>query len=94
MVKSPSLSASFALFPMSVIVGMFITKKSEFKMYCLNIIAVTVFGLLSWLLIYFYIENYNYNMKHLVLFFYLYFLYFNMESFVFVIGYIHQCRNY
>ena len=67
MIKSPSLSASFALFPISVIVGMFITKKSEFKMYCLNIIAVTVFGLLCWLLIYFYIENYNYNMKHLVL---------------------------
>ena len=66
MIKSPSLSASFALFPISVIVGMFITKKSEFKMYCLNIIAVTVFGLLCWLLIYFYIENYNYNMKHLV----------------------------
>ena len=68
MIKSPSLSASFALFPISVIVGMFITKKIEFKMYCLNVIAVTVFGLLSWLLIYFYIENYNYNMKHLVLF--------------------------
>ena len=68
MVKSPSLTASFALFPMAVIVAMFITKKSEFKMYCLNIIAVTVFGLLSWLLIYYYTENYNYNMKHLVLF--------------------------
>lgn len=66
MVKSPSLSASFALFPMSVIVAMFITKKTEFKLYCLNIIAVTVFGLLCWLLVYYYTENYSYNMKYLV----------------------------
>lgn len=66
MVKSPSLSASFALFPMSVIVAMFITKKTEFKMYCLNIIAVTIFGLLCWLLVYYYTENYSYNMKYLV----------------------------
>lgn len=66
LVKSPSLSASFALFPMSVIVAMFITKKTEFKLYCLNIIAVTVFGLLCWLLVYYYTENYSYNMKYLV----------------------------
>ena len=66
MVKSPSLSASFALFPMSVIAAMFITKKTEFKLYCLNIIAVTVFGLLCWLLVYYYTENYSYNMKYLV----------------------------
>jgi hypothetical protein len=67
-VHSPSLSASMVLFPMSIIVGMFITKKREFKMYCLNIISVTIFGLLSWLLIYYYIENYNFDIKYIMIF--------------------------
>lgn len=67
-IHSPSLSASFALFPMSIVVGMFITNKKELKIYCLNIIAVTIFGLLSWLLIYYYINNFKYEIKYIIIF--------------------------